>query len=160
VRGTLHRVRRKKFPLAPRANVDILRRVTRDTPSANQCACDSLVFDPRDHRAERFSVLLWKKILTWAKPTQRRHLRLRSHSRNETYLSRALTQYHSGHLQKCPFHMHFRRVDKIRWSASAKLCMRALHRIDAMRVRAKRDGFCTRVHPPLMGVGVFSVVLV
>jgi hypothetical protein len=38
---------------------------------ANHLALDSLVFDRRDHRARPPQVLLWKKILTWVKPTQR-----------------------------------------------------------------------------------------
>jgi hypothetical protein len=34
---------------------------------------DSLVFDRNDHRVMPSQVLLWKKILTWVKPTQRDH---------------------------------------------------------------------------------------
>jgi len=34
---------------------------------------DSLVFDRNDHRVTRPQGLLWKKILTWVKPTQRHY---------------------------------------------------------------------------------------
>jgi hypothetical protein len=134
--------------------------VTPDTPSANQCARDSFVFAPRDHRAERFLVLLWKKILTWAKPTRRRHLRLRSHSRNEIFIARAVTQHHSRYVPKRPFHMHFRRVDKIRWSASVKQTRAriASHRRYAF---ASEAGWILCSRPPaLMGVDVFFIALV
>jgi hypothetical protein len=36
-------------------------------------ALDSLVFDRSDHRVMPLQGLLWKKILTWVKPTQRHH---------------------------------------------------------------------------------------
>jgi hypothetical protein len=34
---------------------------------------DSLVFDRNDHRVMRPQGLLWKKNLTWVKPTQRHY---------------------------------------------------------------------------------------
>jgi hypothetical protein len=39
--------------------------------SANHFVLDSLVFDPNHLRVTAPWVLLWKKFLTWVKPTQR-----------------------------------------------------------------------------------------
>jgi hypothetical protein len=36
-------------------------------------ALDSLIFDRNDRRVVPPQVLLWKKILTWVKPTQRHY---------------------------------------------------------------------------------------
>jgi hypothetical protein len=62
-----------------------LSRGARDSLQPNHCALDSLVFDPRDHRAVLISAPLWKKFLTWVKPTQRRRLQRRLRSRNEIF---------------------------------------------------------------------------
>jgi hypothetical protein len=49
------------------------RECTREPRAANHLVLDSLVFDRNDHRVMPPQVLLWKKILTWVKPTQRHH---------------------------------------------------------------------------------------
>jgi len=43
------------------------------TRDANHLVLDSLVFDRNDHRVMPPQGPLWKKNLTWVKPTQRYH---------------------------------------------------------------------------------------
>jgi len=54
---------------------------------------DSLVFDRNDHRVTRPQGLLWKKILTWVKPTQRHHFAMLSVTIKRDFLCRRETGF-------------------------------------------------------------------